>query len=129
MPSPRLAWAQHFAHRELTWPLVVFRNWLFGRRVVNPNRFADEQSAHDRPHPQIPGGPYHKLSNVYYYSRDGRREMQPPTLVLDHSKEQLLGAGGEGLTNSRSDQAKQQSKPRFPVPGTGQNAQNLGHHR
>ncbi|GAU90919.1 hypothetical protein RvY_03270 [Ramazzottius varieornatus] len=129
MSRPRLAWAQKFAHRDLTWPLVTFRNWCFGREVINPNRFADEQSSHNPPPPQIPGGPYHKLSNVYYYARDGRREMQPPTLVLDKSKEQLLGAGGEGLPSSRTDQAKEVGKIKFSRPGTGQSPQNLGHAR
>jgi len=48
--------------------------------VLN-NRYADEQADRTQPPPDIPGGPYHKISQIYYYARDGRREVQPPLLI------------------------------------------------
>lgn len=45
------------------------------------NRLADEQAARTQPPPDIPGGPYHKTSQIYYYARDARREVKPPLLI------------------------------------------------
>lgn len=45
-------------------------------------RFANEQAARTQPPPDVPGGPYHKLSKIYYYARDVRREVEPPKVVV-----------------------------------------------
>jgi len=51
------------------------------REIVPNNRFPDEQAKRTQPPPEIPGGPYHKTSQIYYYLRDARREVQPPLLI------------------------------------------------
>jgi len=53
---------------------------------VLPHRFTDEQAARTQPPPNLPDGPYHKTSQIYYYTRDVRREVQPP-LLLSGSKQ------------------------------------------
>lgn len=42
-------------------------------------------SCRSPPPPNLPGGEAHKLAFNYYYTRDGRRDVQPPT-VLSSSK-------------------------------------------
>ena len=44
-------------------------------------RFADEQAARTQPPPNIPVGPYDKSTGIYYYARDGRREMMPAEII------------------------------------------------
>lgn len=47
-------------------------------------------SARTQPPPEIPGGPYHKTSEIYYFKRDARREVEPP-LELYSSKQITSG--------------------------------------
>ncbi|CAK9801076.1 NADH dehydrogenase [ubiquinone] 1 alpha subcomplex subunit 7 [Anthophora quadrimaculata] len=69
-------------HRSVT-PLVQYlRNFFRGRKVVESARHADCLAARTQPDPHVPGGPYHKLSKVYYYTRDARRLMQPPIEIF-----------------------------------------------
>ncbi|XP_012537206.1 NADH dehydrogenase [ubiquinone] 1 alpha subcomplex subunit 7 [Monomorium pharaonis] len=68
-------------HRSVT-PIIKFiREVCRGRKVVLNNRYPDEQAARTQPPPEVPGGPYHKTSQIYYYLRDARREVEPPVLI------------------------------------------------
>jgi len=68
-------------HRSVTPLLAYFRELCRGRKIVVTNRWADEQSDRTQPPPNVPGGPYHKTSQIYYFSRDARREVQPPMII------------------------------------------------
>ncbi|XP_011163386.1 NADH dehydrogenase [ubiquinone] 1 alpha subcomplex subunit 7 [Solenopsis invicta] len=80
MPGP--------VERRSVTPIIKYiRDIARGRELVLNNRYADEQSARTQPPPEIPGGPYHKTSQIYYYLRDARREVQPPMLITAGSKQ------------------------------------------
>jgi len=49
--------------------------------------------ARTQPLPNLPDGPHEKLSANYYYTRDGRREMQPALLVANNETGSVLAAG------------------------------------
>lgn len=44
-------------------------------------RYADKIAARTQPDPLVPLGPYHKSSKVYYYTRDARRAVEPPSVI------------------------------------------------
>ena len=48
----------------------------------------------DPPHPILPGGLSHKMSDNLYLTRDGRRESKPAVVAMASSNLQL-GAGKE----------------------------------
>ncbi|GAB1862145.1 NADH dehydrogenase [ubiquinone] 1 alpha subcomplex subunit 7 [Camponotus japonicus] len=69
------------AHRNVGPLLQMIRDLSRGKKVVLAIRFADEQAARTQPPPQVPRGPYDKTSQIYYYTRDARREVEPPLLI------------------------------------------------
>lgn len=87
--------APKIPHRDISPALQLLRTFLLGRSANNPLRFADQCSVRDGPPPEVPGGPQHKLSSNYYFTRDARREVMPDKVLADHTKA-LLGAGKEG---------------------------------
>ena len=67
-------------------------------------RNKEDLSTRSPPMPNIPKGPAHKLSDNYYYSRDGRREVTKPLVVMTadsdvkllEGKQELLGEALKG---------------------------------
>ncbi|KAH6940455.1 hypothetical protein HPB50_000062 [Hyalomma asiaticum] len=71
-------------------------------------RFPDELSTRSPPPPNLPPGPACKLSDNYYYTRDGRREVGYPKLIFDSTTPmKQIEAGKEGA----------KGKPGVAVPG------------
>ncbi|BES90946.1 NADH dehydrogenase (ubiquinone) 1 alpha subcomplex [Nesidiocoris tenuis] len=79
--------------RNVTPILSAIRNLLLGRSHTSPLRFGDYYSPRTQPPPEVPGGPAHVLSNNYYYSRDGRRDVAPPRILADNTSRKQIGAG------------------------------------
>ncbi|XP_015519698.1 NADH dehydrogenase [ubiquinone] 1 alpha subcomplex subunit 7 [Neodiprion pinetum] len=78
-------------HRSVTGMVNLIRKLLRGKDHVNALRFADCLAARTQPPPEIPGGPYHKTSKIYYFTRDARREVQPPTVIA--TSHQIASSG------------------------------------
>ncbi|CAD6207906.1 GSCOCG00003163001-RA-CDS [Cotesia congregata] len=81
-------------HRDVGPTVQLIRRLIRGRKFVPHLRFADELASRTQPPPSIPGGPFHKTSKVYYYTRDARRLVTPPE-VLATAK--MLTAGGSDV--------------------------------
>ncbi|XP_015600227.1 NADH dehydrogenase [ubiquinone] 1 alpha subcomplex subunit 7 [Cephus cinctus] len=80
-------------HRSNSQIIVWFQNLMRGAKSrTTPLRFADCIAARTQPPPNLPEGPYHKTSKIYYFVRDARREVEPPLLI---SKAKQITAGGE----------------------------------
>lgn len=60
------------------------------KEIVSQLRHADEISARTQPQPNVPGGPYHKTSKIYYFTHDARREVEPP---IEISVDKQITAG------------------------------------
>ncbi|XP_076761563.1 NADH dehydrogenase [ubiquinone] 1 alpha subcomplex subunit 7 isoform X2 [Xylocopa sonorina] len=77
-------------HRSVT-PLVkTLREICRGRPIRESLRHADGLAARTQPMPNVPLGPYHKTSKVYYYTRDARRLVQPPIELFSQAQ---IGSG------------------------------------
>ena len=87
--------------RDVIPAIQYFRDFILGRQARNPLRFKYQLSEQPGPEPNLPEGPSHKLSANYYFTRDGRREVQPPTVLADATGPKKLEAGGEKAVATR----------------------------
>uniref|UniRef100_A0A0K8RCG5 NADH dehydrogenase [ubiquinone] 1 alpha subcomplex subunit 7 n=1 Tax=Ixodes ricinus TaxID=34613 RepID=A0A0K8RCG5_IXORI len=63
--------------------------------TVSPNQVTTRSP----PPPSLPPGPAHKLSDNYYFARDGRREVAPPKLIADNTSQlKRIGDHSKGAT-------------------------------
>ncbi|XP_055885710.1 NADH dehydrogenase [ubiquinone] 1 alpha subcomplex subunit 7-like [Biomphalaria glabrata] len=92
--------------RDITTILYKFRNWLLSHdEFRTAHRYDGYIAKRTQPLPNIPPGVSEKLSNNYYFTRDGRRLVQPPTKIYDAAQKQLEGG------------STQVSLPKPVVPG------------
>jgi len=93
--------------------LRKMRTWLMGRDVMLNNRWNAQMSPRSIPPPNPPKGPSHKLSANYYYTRDARRRIGPPTVVASNSAQ-----GGMGLLPLESKAQSSETGLATSVPKT-----------
>ncbi|XP_018017781.1 NADH dehydrogenase [ubiquinone] 1 alpha subcomplex subunit 7 [Hyalella azteca] len=99
--------------------LKKMRAVLLGRDPVLNNRWPVQQSAHDQPPPNLPAGCSHKLHSNYYYTRDGRRLVNPDEVVaINTTQSSVTKLLGEEVPQIQEGEVKSvtvtQKKPKIP---------------
>ena len=101
-------------HERATPFLCLIRNFLLGRVNNNPLRFIDQCAIRPGPPANLPPGPSHKVSGNYYFTRDGRREVTFPTMIVDASQAKAITAGPEETAAEATPAAAPRVKSKIP---------------
>merc|ERR1712212_365267 len=94
--------------------IAAITEWMGLRRNKMWLRYKEDLAPRSIPEPKLPPGVNAKLSANYYYTRDLRREVGPPTLIYQQGQETARLQAGE--TEAASDVSTEKA---LPTPGFG----------